>query len=131
MRGNYSYIVFGFSCLGTWRSSDPLKERIENPRSEQGSERDPAGAIVAFFMYILKSQATNRFYVGQTNDIESRLNKHNNGEVASTKSYRPWILEYFEHFETRSEAIKRERYIKARKSRAYIEKLIRDVAQPG
>ncbi len=36
----------------------------------------------------------------------------------------PWRLVYFEMFETRTEAIKRENEIKSKKSRKYIEVLI-------
>ena len=77
-----------------------------------------------YYVYILKSEKTNRYYVGQTNSIEKRLERHNNGLVKSTKSYLPWKLCYFEVFPSRSEAILREREIKAKKSKKYIEFLI-------
>jgi putative endonuclease len=45
-----------------------------------------------FFVYILKSEHFDVLYVGQTNDIHARLLRHNNGEVNSTKSKRPWKI---------------------------------------
>lgn len=86
-----------------------------------------------YFVYILQSEKNSSYYVGQTNDIASRLKKHNNGEVRYTKPNRPWRLVHHEEFETRSEAISREREIKSHKKRKFIENLItsRNVAQPG
>ena len=42
-----------------------------------------------------------RIYVGQTEDLERRLNAHNRGGVKSTKDDRPWTLVKVQTFETR------------------------------
>ncbi len=87
---------------------------------------------MAFWVYILESKQNHQYYVGQTDDLIDRLSKHNKGEVNSTKPFIPWELIHKEEYKTRSEAVRREREIKARKSRKYIESLFsRDVAQPG
>lgn len=53
------------------------------------------------------------FYTGYTNDLEARLIKHNEGKGAKyTKTRRPVQLRYYEIFETKSEALKREHAIK-------------------
>lgn len=77
-----------------------------------------------FFTYILCSEKTNHYYIGQSEDLKKRLIEHNEGRVKSTKHGVPWRLSYFEEFETRSEAYKREQQIKKRKSRKFIETLI-------
>ncbi len=77
-----------------------------------------------FFVYILQSKKDFTFYIGQTNDLDIRLSKHNDGFSKYSSSKIPWRLVYFEMFETRSEAIKREKEIKSKKSRKYIESLI-------
>lgn len=77
-----------------------------------------------FYMYILVSAQTNRYYVGCTNDVNKRLEKHNNGYVHSTKAYIPWKLIYFEKYKTLKETRAREKQIKNWKSREAIEKLI-------
>ena len=88
--------------------------------------------VLAYNVYILRSILTKGYYVGQTDDLNGRVIKHNAGEVKSTKPHRPWELVYREEYRTRSEAIRREREMKSRKSRKFIERLIfRDVAQPG
>jgi putative endonuclease len=58
--------------------------------------------------------------------LEHRLAEHNSGQVSSTRPYRPWTLVYFKWFGTRSEAMAREKRVKSRKSRAFIEKLIKE-----
>ena len=77
-----------------------------------------------FFTYILKSQKSNRFYIGHTENIERRLLRHNKGQVTATRNKGPWNLVYFEIFETKPEANRHEFEIKSMKSRFYIEKLI-------
>lgn len=84
-----------------------------------------------YWVYVLESQLNGRFYVGHTNDRDRRVEQHNRGEVKSTRPHRPWILVYSEAYATRKEAMRREREIKSRKKRKYIEELIRGVAQPG
>ena len=78
-----------------------------------------------YFTYILFSPKINKFYVGSTDNISWRLERHNLGWGRFTKSGIPWHLVYFEEFDSKSDALKRERQIKNRKSRKYIEDLIR------
>jgi len=77
-----------------------------------------------FYLYILQSEKNGRFYIGSCEDVKARLARHNAGATTSTKSARPWKVVYYEEFETRSEAMKREHEVKSKKSRRYIEVLI-------
>ena len=77
-----------------------------------------------FFVYILQSLKDFSFYVGQCNDLDWRVSKHNEGQSKYTASKRPWRLVYFEMYATRSESLKRERQIKKMKSKIYIQNLI-------
>jgi putative endonuclease len=77
-----------------------------------------------YFIYIIQSLHNNMYYVGSTADINARLLKHNSGDVPSTRKFRPWKLVWYESVVSRSDAVKREKQIKARKSRKYIESLI-------
>ena len=65
-----------------------------------------------FYVYVLKGLVKNRYYIGYTNDINSRLRKHNNGDVRSTRKFRPWMLLGFEVYEKRNEARWREYELK-------------------
>ncbi len=77
-----------------------------------------------FYLYILHSIKTGRYYIGSCADISQRLNQHNAGLVRSTKFYLPWKIVYTEEYKTLPEARKREYQIKGWKKRAAIEKLI-------
>jgi putative endonuclease len=76
-----------------------------------------------YFIYILFSQKTNRYYIGSTDDLARRLKHHNGGSTPSTKSGAPnWEIRYSETVPDRATALKLE--IKKKKSRNYIEWLI-------
>ena len=57
-----------------------------------------------YLTYILESLVNRRYYIGCTNNLSSRINKHNKGKVLSTKSYRPWKLVYQEKFDKLAQA---------------------------
>ncbi len=77
-----------------------------------------------YSVYIIYSQKLDRYYVGSTNDLDRRLHDHNRGKTPYSKNGLPWVLRYSEHFETRQEAVRREKEIKKKKSRKFIEALI-------
>jgi putative endonuclease len=77
-----------------------------------------------YFIYILFSSAFNRTYVGQTNNLTSRLEYHNSGKVRSTKSYRPWTLVRTEIYNSRAEAMKREKWLKTPLGRKFITQIL-------
>ena len=76
-----------------------------------------------FFIYILFSQSLNKYYFGFTSDLKDRLRKHNSNHKGFTGTRSDWIVKYTEKFETKIEALNREKQIKNWKSRLMIEKL--------
>ena len=77
-----------------------------------------------FFTYILFSDSLSQYYIGYTSDLKSRVARHNAGGSRFTKRGIPWCLVYFEAFNTKSEAISRERFLKRQRNRAFYERLI-------
>ncbi len=77
-----------------------------------------------FYLYILESELDGSYYIGQTKNIENRLEEHNTNKNKYTRHKQPWKLIYKEEFQTRGEAIKRERYFKNLKNKRYISELI-------
>jgi putative endonuclease len=77
-----------------------------------------------YYVYVLQSERDNRYYIGQTNNVDERLQRHNNGEVQSTRNRRPLVLIHKEKFETRRDAMKREKYLKSLKSGNEFRKII-------
>jgi len=65
-----------------------------------------------YFVYILQSLKTLKYYIGSSSDVEKRLIMHNRGSTRSTKPYRPWKVIYTESFPTKSDAEKREWFLK-------------------
>jgi putative endonuclease len=82
--------------------------------------------------YILFSRSANKFYIGHTTEtLEERLRKHNSGHKGFTGKFRDWIIVYSEIFESKDLAYKKEREIKAWKSRSRVEKLIAGSEHPA
>ncbi len=77
-----------------------------------------------YFVYIIQSVKTNRYYIGYTNNIENRLAHHNSGASTYTRKYRPWVLVYSEKFPDKISAWKRERQIKLFKGGNAFKKLL-------
>jgi len=77
-----------------------------------------------YYTYILKSEVTNKFYIGSTGNLEDRLTRHNQGRSKSTAKGIPWTLELIEEYETRSVAMRREMELKSWKSHKRIDELI-------
>lgn len=64
---------------------------------------------MSHFVYILEC-ADSTLYIGYTNNLERRLDEHNNSKKAAhyTKIRRPVTLRYHESFDDISSALKRE-----------------------
>ena len=77
-----------------------------------------------FYVYILQSESADRYYVGQTKDLQKRLAYHNSNYSLSLRNRGPWRLVHSEEYNTRSEAVRRELYIKRQKDRKFIEALM-------
>jgi len=56
--------------------------------------------------------AKKRHYIGITTDLRRRLAEHNKGSAKSTRPFGPWRLIYSEEFDSRSNACKREWFLK-------------------
>ena len=73
------------------------------------------------YTYILKCR-DGSLYTGWTNNLQKRLRAHNEGKGAKyTGSRRPVTLEYYEAYETKEEAMRREYEIKHMKREKKLE----------
>jgi putative endonuclease len=79
---------------------------------------------MVFYVYILQSETTSRYYIGQTLDVDERVAYHNANYSKSLKNRGPWQLVYRENYATRAEAVRRERQIKSWKDRKMIQQLV-------
>jgi len=75
------------------------------------------------YVYILQSEsAPDRFYVGVTDDLRTRLLRHNAGQVSHTSKYLPWRLNTYLAFSDEKRAVAFERYLKSASGRAFAKK---------
>ena len=77
------------------------------------------------YVYILFSETLNQFYVGESMDMEERLEQHSSGfyNSAYTKKASDWTLYYLIKCINREQARKIETHIKKMKSKTYIQNL--------
>ena len=74
-----------------------------------------------FIVYVLYSASHEKIYIGFTSNLEQRLLSHNElGKKGWTIKFRPWQLVFSEKFETRQEAMKREKELKTAVGRSTI-----------
>ena len=64
-----------------------------------------------WFVYLLLCD-NKTFYIGITNNVKSRLNKHKNKQSLHTKKFSNLKLVYCECYKNKFEAAKRERQLK-------------------
>jgi putative endonuclease len=75
------------------------------------------------YVYILQSEANpESHYVGLTDDLRQRLEKHNAGDVPHTAKFRPWRIQTAIAFADRKRASQFECYLKTGSGRAFAKK---------
>ena len=72
-----------------------------------------------FKVYVIYSVDFDRYYIGNSNNLEKRIDQHNAGKTKSTKAFIPWKVVYTEEYKTRIEARNREKYLKSAAGRRW------------
>ncbi len=95
--------------------------------SEQPSEipksRLPAPRPGIFFVYAIQCD-NGSIYIGQTEDLTKRWQEHCVGGVNWTKQHKPIEIVYWEEFQSREEAVKREHDLKTGFGRKWLKRLV-------
>jgi putative endonuclease len=77
------------------------------------------------YFYILFSETLDKFYIGHTTEqLEERLRKHLSDHSGYTARTKDWTIVYFEEYQSKSLAYRRELEVKKWKSKIRINKLI-------
>jgi putative endonuclease len=72
------------------------------------------------YVYILQSVGPgDHFYVGVTDNLRERLQRHNTGQVSHTAKHLPWQLNTYIAFSDEARALAFERYLKSGSGRAF------------
>lgn len=77
-----------------------------------------------FYTYVLRSIKDQKLYYGFTENLNLRIEQHNNGKVTSTKHRIPLELIYFEACLSKDDALRREKYFKTYYGNMFIRKRI-------
>ncbi|MBI2623849.1 MAG: GIY-YIG nuclease family protein [Candidatus Liptonbacteria bacterium] len=75
-----------------------------------------------YYVYFLASERNRDLYIGSSESLERRVRLHNAGRVRSTKAYRPWKVLGYETYITRSEAVRREMFLKNHQQKEILKK---------
>ena len=79
-----------------------------------------------YYVYILFSLRDKQLYTGYSPDLRARVKKHNDGYVRATKHRRHIKLIYYEAYEQRLDAKRREVYLKGGKGKNELKTQLRD-----
>lgn len=80
--------------------------------------------MVFWYVYVLKSTVKDFIYIGFTNNLQRRLVEHNNGEVQSTKAYKPLVIVAYVAVPKEKKARELEKYFKTGSGKAILIKRI-------
>ncbi|WP_394354496.1 GIY-YIG nuclease family protein [Euzebyella saccharophila] len=77
------------------------------------------------YVYVIQSEKTQGYYIGETANLETRLNWHNNVElnIGVTRKSIPWRYHFTLQVPIRTIALRIEKHIKKMKSKVYLENL--------
>jgi putative endonuclease len=87
-----------------------------------------------FYIYIIYSIKSDKYYIGMTSDVARRIEEHNDPSRENKYSVKhlPWELKlFFEVSETRGEALIVERFLKNQKSRVFLKNLMAEKDNPA
>lgn len=76
-----------------------------------------------FYVYVLGNSITGKRYIGYTNNLEERIRKHNTDHSGYIGQQGEWPLTYHEQYDTKAEALLREKFLKSGKGRDFLNSL--------
>ncbi len=79
-----------------------------------------------YYTYFLFLKNKN-IYKGISNNLKRRILEHSQGKVTATKNYRPFKLIGYEAYVLKSDAIRREKYLKTTAGRKFLKQQYRDI----
>ena len=79
-----------------------------------------------YYVYVLQSLKDNKFYTGFTPNLKKRIERHQRGEIKSTKGRVPLKLIYYEAYLLRDDAVAREKYLKTSMGKRVLKKQLKN-----
>jgi putative endonuclease len=83
-------------------------------------------AIMFHYVYALQSLKNGSLYIGYSDDLGKRLQKHNRGLNFSTRPYLSWQLIHYEAYRNEKDAKRRERYLKTSQGSRLLKRMLKE-----
>ena len=77
------------------------------------------------YVYLLQNK-TGNWYTGCTSDLKRRIKQHNDGNSPYTSTRGPYRLIYYEACLSKSDAFRREKYLKSGMGKRYLKNRLKD-----
>jgi len=77
-----------------------------------------------YYVYVIQSLSHGTRYVGSAKNITKRIQEHNNGLCRYTSGRKPWKLVFTKEHTTRSEAMRREKFLKTGQGRKWLDEIL-------
>ncbi len=81
---------------------------------------NPVRDLQFYYVYILRSLKSGKWYTGSTIDLRKRFNDHNSNKIGYTKNRGPYELIYYEACRNEQDARSRELYLKSGTGKRYL-----------
>ena len=104
------------------RCGSGFQPEADPPLAETGTQNRP----MSYYVYVLWSEILQKRYIGSTGNLNLRIAQHNRGCSRFTKPGIPWQLVYKEEYTTKTEARKRENFLKSGVGRNFLDQLLID-----
>ena len=105
-------------------------QRIANPRRLIAVQRFESSTHRMYYVYFLKL-SNERIYTGITEDLKRRFSEHFMGKIESTKFSQSKILIGYEAYKLKSDALRREKFLKTTEGRRLFRRQYRDILIKG
>lgn len=79
-----------------------------------------------YYVYILYSKPKDFIYIGYSENLQQRVNAHNEGKSLSTKPYLPLELIHYEAYKNKRDAKRREKYLKMNRGRTTLITMLKE-----
>ena len=79
-----------------------------------------------FYVYVLRSEKKDFWYIGFSENLRQRLDEHNRGESKSTKSFIPLELIHYEAYRSKKDALRREAYLKTNQGKTTLKTMLKE-----
>lgn len=81
-----------------------------------------------YYVYILRMN-NGQLYTGYSSNLKRRIGEHDQGKVKSTRNRRPLELVHYEAYKVKSDALRREHFLKSTEGKKMLRKQIRDLLE--